>query len=90
MASAANTAAIAVELLQIDDAGTETVVGAYELLPGSSVEVAVSEMRTGAGGELQFIVLLGEVRVTVNGVTRRLRPGTPARISIPPLRRRVQ
>src|SRR5262249_40593561 len=90
MASAENTAAIAVNLLQIDDTGGETVVGVYELLPGSSVEVAVSDRRAAAGGEMQFVVLRGEVRVTVNGVTRRLRPGPPARISIRSLRRRMQ
>src|SRR5439155_11968645 len=81
-ASADNTAAIAVQLLQIDDTGRETVVGVYQLVPGSSVDVALTQSVAGRDGEVRFTVLGGEGPVTLNGVTRTLRPGAPATIPI--------
>jgi hypothetical protein len=71
-----------VQLLQIDDAGQETVVGVYQLPPGSSVDVALTQGVAGRDGEVRFTVLSGAVPVTVNGATRTLRPGPPATIPI--------
>jgi hypothetical protein len=77
-ASADNRQPIAVKLLQLDDAGRETVVGGYQLPPGASVDVSVSPGAQGREGHVRFTVLAGTAPVTVDGVARTIRRGESA------------
>jgi hypothetical protein len=77
-ASRNNTAPIAVQLLQLDDAGRETVVGGYELAPGAIVDVSVTPDPSGRDIQIGFRVLAGTVPVNVRGLKRTVRPGESA------------
>src|SRR5206468_55766 len=81
-ASASNTAPIVAELRQIAGTGRETVVGSYQLLPGASVDVSATAAGTGRGDLVRVNVLRGRVPITFGGVTRALRPGESATITI--------
>ena len=81
-ASGTNAAAIAVQLLQIDAAGREVVVGGYQLAPGASVDVSMFAGAPGQDLQVRFNVLQGRVPVTVGGVTRTLERGKPATMGI--------
>jgi hypothetical protein len=81
-ASATNTAPIAVQLLRIDDAGIERVVGGYQLAAGASIDVSVTPGASGREDQVRFRVLRGRVPVTMNGVSRALRPGEAATLRV--------
>jgi hypothetical protein len=81
-ASGTNAAAIAVQLLQIDAAGREVVVGGYQLAPGASVDVSMFASAPGQDLQVRFNVLQGRVPVTMGGVTRTLERGKPATMGI--------
>ena len=66
-ASLSNVEAIDVDLIEIDETGLETLVGAYQLLPGASVDVAASPRVRGRNGQVRFKVLRGSASVTVSG-----------------------
>jgi alpha-tubulin suppressor-like RCC1 family protein len=73
-ADPANTETIEAQILQIDDAGNETVVGAYQLTPGASVDVSAATDAAGTVG-IQFDVVSGTVTTTVGGDTRTVAQG---------------
>jgi alpha-tubulin suppressor-like RCC1 family protein len=74
-AAADNTETIDAQILQIDANGVETVVGAYQLAPGSSVDVSATSDAAGVVN-VTFEVLGGTVTATVGGETRTIDQGT--------------
>jgi hypothetical protein len=81
-ASGTNAAAIAVQLLQVDVAGREVVVGGSQLAPGASVDVSMVAGAPGQHLQVRFTVRRGRVPVTVGGVTRTLERGKTATMRI--------
>jgi hypothetical protein len=81
-ASAGNVGAIDAQILQIDDAGQETVIGTYQLTPGASVDVSVMAGGVGHDDQVYVDVVRGSVVVKRSGVTRTLGPGESATLPI--------
>jgi hypothetical protein len=81
-ASFGNSEPIAVDLVQIDAAGQDIIVGSYQLRPGASVDVSALARAPGRDGEFRFKVLKGSVSVTASGRTRTLKPGERATMLI--------
>ena len=81
-ASVGNVGPIDVQLVQIDGAGPDTVVGSYQLRPGASVDVSALPRAPGRDGQFRFKVLRGSVSVTVSGRTRTLKAGEAATMLI--------
>jgi hypothetical protein len=88
-ASTRNLGAIDVQLMEIDGAGRETIVGSYQLRPGASVDVSAAPRAPGRQRQFRFKVLSGDVPVTVRGRTRTLKSGEGATMPtelLPPIR----
>jgi quercetin dioxygenase-like cupin family protein len=81
-ASTQNSEPITAQLITIDNAGLETVVGSYDLAPGASVDVSPVAGAPGSRHRLRFNVLRGNVSVTVNGRKRVLKSGQLATVRI--------
>jgi hypothetical protein len=81
-ASADNTEPIDVQILQVDPAGEETVVGTYQLNPGARVDVSVGDAAPGRDGDVRVEAIQGSVTVTVGGTTRTLGEGESGTLPI--------
>jgi hypothetical protein len=80
-AAATNTASITVNIVQTDSAGTPTVVGAFDLAPGASVDVRSAAASGGREG-VEFRVLRGVIPVRLGGRTHTLKAGSVTTVTI--------
>jgi hypothetical protein len=60
-----NTEPVSVEVIQVNDDGTQDVVGTYQLDPGEAVDVEIRPADSDGEDQIVFSVLQGEVTVTL-------------------------
>ena len=69
-AAADNTGPVHVSVLRIQDDGTETTTGSFDLDPGESADIDVTQGTNGQDDQIGISALVGDITTTIGGQTR--------------------